>query len=541
MIARKSLLILSSTFILQIINAVQFIILIKFWGDFAPTAIGSIGLAMSFIALFNIVSDLGFNQAHIKRISEGKDLGTCIGTFATIKIILTIIMVLITIISFFIIKNILGLEIYDPNTESIIFIFLIVNVFANLSSIPFVTFTGKKEMVKREFPYIFGVGIGFPFTILVITAGVSAAKISPAFIWPGFLRPIQQFISENALKSLALTYVVVWLIILFSYYWFFRRYPIKKPNRFYFKSYLTFALPMMFLPIITIIIKNADRLIIGYYWSTIEVGYYFSMTALISVILVFSNSINAVLFPSISEFCSNEMFIRVKGLINLAERYISMVSIFLIVIVVLLAKPIILIIMSDVFLGAAPILTILAIYAFFYSINTPYNCLLIGMDKPVILTKITIVTCIITIILSLLFVPKNGLLSIFDINGASGAAMAITISAIVAFFALRFVTKKLTDIKLWQNYTFRHVFAGLIVGIILYYLSLYNLFLPFIHLYQIIIFILIGLAIYVGVLVLLKEFDKDDLHFFLDCLNPKKMLKYISSELKDETNEFNKK
>ena len=48
------------------------------------------------------------------------------------------------------------------------------------------------------------------------------------------------------------------------------------------------------------------------------------------------------------------------------------------------------------------------------------------------------------------------------------------------------------------------------------------------------IFAAIGLAIYLGVLYLLREFNKEDFHFFLDIIHPKKMMKYISSELKEK-------
>lgn len=44
----------------------------------------------------------------------------------------------------------------------------------------------------------------------------------------------------------------------------------------------------------------------------------------------------------------------------------------------------------------------------------------------------------------------------------------------------------------------------------------------------------IGLAIYLGLLFVLREFKKQDLNFFLDILHPKEMLKYISSELKEK-------
>jgi len=65
MIARKSFLIIISNFLVQFIGWIGLVVLAKLWGSFAPEALGIIGFAMSFLALFNIVADLGFSQAHV--------------------------------------------------------------------------------------------------------------------------------------------------------------------------------------------------------------------------------------------------------------------------------------------------------------------------------------------------------------------------------------------------------------------------------------------------------------------------------------------
>ena len=48
-------------------------------------------------------------------------------------------------------------------------------------------------------------------------------------------------------------------------------------------------------------------------------------------------------------------------------------------------------------------------------------------------------------------------------------------------------------------------------------------------------FALVGVAVYVGVLVIIREFKKRDLKFFLDLAQPVGMLEYIKSELKGKT------
>lgn len=69
---------------------------------------GTVTAAMALVATFNAVADLGFSSAHVKRISEGADPDQCISTFAFIKIVLTALMVLVTVVSIFVWTTVLG-------------------------------------------------------------------------------------------------------------------------------------------------------------------------------------------------------------------------------------------------------------------------------------------------------------------------------------------------------------------------------------------------------------------------------------------------
>jgi len=536
MIARKSFLIVISNFIVQFIGWVGLIILAKLWGDFAPHALGVIGFAMSFLALFNIIADLGFSQAHIKRVSEGKDLGSCIGTYAAIKICLTGVMVTVVFIAIFIWKHVMQERFYDATTESMIFVFLIYYAFSNLSSIAIVTFIGRREVAKRSIPSIIGRMVKVPLAIIVALAGVNivGVGISSAVAWPPFLQSFQHFIADHAVGSLAVTYVIDMMLVSFVGMWFLRKYPLKKPSWELFKSYFSFALPIMFISIIGVISINIDKIMIGYFWTSTEVGYYFTVQQVLVLITILYASISTVLFPTLSEYHSYKNFEKIKQTTHLAERYISMVMIPSIVVIIIFAKPLIEIMLSRAFLPAASVLVVLAIYAFIPGLSTPYGSLISGINRPDIGAKIGVAICATNITLNYLFIPKWGVLSSFGINGPTGAAIATVLSAIVGFFGLRIAAKKLTGIKLLQSHTPRHIIAGLVMGFVLYFLAFYTSFFPAIHWYHLLGFAGLGLVVYLGILFILREFKKQDLNFFLDILHPKKMLNYIKSELKEK-------
>ena len=535
MIARKSFFTLLSSFLVQFIGMIGLIILAKLWGDFSVEALGMIGFAMSFLAIFNIVSDLGFGSAHVKRISEGKDIGTCIGTYATVKIFLTAVMVASVFVFLFIWKNVLNNNFYDATTESLIFVFLLYYAFSNLLTIPLVTFSATKEVVKRETPKVVGRAVKVILVCLVGLAGVTTIGtviVPPAVNWPFFLRPLQQFLATHPVGSLAATYVIDIAVMFIVAMWFLRKYPWKRPSWELFKSYFNFALPMALASTIGIISINIDKVMIGYFWTSTEVGYYFTAQRVVAILTVFHVAVGSLLFPTFSEYHARNKFEEVRQTTHLAERYISMIMIPPIVVVIIFVKPIINIILNAAFLPAASVLIILTFFVLLQGLNEPYGCLITGINRPGVSAKLGITACAINISLNFLFVPRTGVLSPIGINGVNGAALATVISSTFLFLALRLAAKKLTGIKLFQSHTPRHIIAGVGMAFVLYLLVYRTIFFPSICWYHLLGLSFFGLGIYLGILFVLKEFKKQDLFFFLDILHPKEMLAYIKSELR---------
>lgn len=536
MIARKSFLIISTQFFIAFIGWIGVVILAKIWGNFAPSALGIIGFAMAFLSLFQIISDLGFSRAHIKRVSEGKDLGKCIGTFAAIKIFLTLIMVSIIFISIYIMKNVFHGGFYDATTESVIYVLVFYTIFSSLSKISIMTFTGKREVAKLETTNMFENIVHVPLSIIVALAGVNVMgwAISPAVIWPEFLQPLQHFISNHATGSLAITYVFGMMGTFFIGLWLMRGNPIKKPDKKFVKNYSVFAFPIMLSSVIGIISTNIDKLTIGFFWTSLEVGYYFTVQRVLAFIIILSTAVSTVLFPTFSSHHALKSYEKMKRTTLLAERYISMVMMPPIIFMIVLVVPVIRIMLDEAFIPAASILIVLAIWAFIRGITLPFSNLISGMDKPGIIAKISALTFTTNIILNILIVPKEGILSFVGINGPTGAAYATVIAFSLSYVAYRLISKKLLNIKILQSHTIRHIIAGLVMGGFLYLLAYKTSLFPVIRWYILLFFAVIGLIIYLGVLYILKEFKKQDFNFFLGIIHPKGMLKYVKSELKNK-------
>jgi len=538
MLSRKSSLIVTVNILSAFISWIGLVVIVRLWGGFAPTAVGIIGFGLAFVGMFNVIADLGFSAAHVKRISEGKDLGECIGTYATIKILLIVIMAALVIGGIAIWKYALHNEFFDATKESVIYVFILYYIFSNLALIALQTFVGRKEIAKREFSRAFEPFVRVPLMIFVAFAGVTGiAMIAPELgidvispvTWPTFLLPIQKFVATHAVVALAMCYAIGFGAVFLVATWLLRKYPIKRYNKEMAKSYLVFALPVMLLSVTSIIAANVDKVMLGYFWTFKEVGYYFSVQRITSLLLAVPAAVGTVLFPTISEYHARENLKGIKEVTHLAERYISMVAIPLITIVIIFPKPIINIVLSSAFLPAASTLVMLTVYVFVFSLTWPYISLITGINRPDIAAKIGVSICVANIWLNYLFIPEWGLLSPLGITGPVGAATATVLSQLVGFVGLRVAAMRLTGIKVMQTNTPRHIAAGVVMGIVLYYL---NSLVPLVRWYHLIGFALVGVAVYVGVLFIIREFKKRDLKFFLDLAQPMGMLEYIRSELK---------
>jgi O-antigen/teichoic acid export membrane protein len=546
MIARKSFLIVISTFFIDFLGIAGAFILAKLWGEASVAALGAIGFALSSISIFNIFSSLGLGHAHVKKVSEGKDLGTCLGTYITIKLFVTGLMLLFIFITIFVLSKVFNQSFTDATTESVFLIIIIWAIFNSLKAIPVDTFTGRREIAKRQIALMFENLTKLPLLIIVALAGATGLVASGTIFqvrtpieWPGFLQGLQKFIATHALGSLAMTYAFGMMGTFVVGLYLLRKYPIKKPNLVMFKSYFLFALPLAFSSIASIIAHNVDKVMIGFFWTSTEVGYYFVVERITGFIAVFSLAVSTVLFPTISSYHSKKSFTKIKKTVHLAERYISMILIPPVIFIFLFSRPIVEIMLDTAYLPGASVLVILSVWVFIRSVSLPYSNLLVGINLPKIQAMLGVSMCLVNIFLNYLIIPKDGILSnilignyIISINGPNGAAVSTVIAGLIVYFGTRFEAKKHTGIKILQIYYLKHFIAGIVMGGVLYYLNSFIIQFRWFHL---ILFAGLGLIIYLAILYILKEFKKQDFMFFWDIINPKKMASYVKTEMKEKS------
>jgi len=369
-----------------------------------------------------------------------------------------------------------------------------------------------------------------PLTIIIGLAGVSVVgyNIIAPILWPDALNSLQSFLSTHVYGSLAMTYVAGALAVFIVGIFLMRKYPIKKPNYEFFKDYILFALPLFLITGINTVSANVNKIMIGFFWTSTEVGYYFTIEQITQMLLIIYSAVSLVAFPILSEYHSKKNLKAIQKTTHDGLRYLSMVIIPPIVVLVVFARPIISIILSDSFIPAVPVLILLSLCGFFYAFNSYFYSLIVGMNKPRTLAKITIIIAIFNIAFNYFFIPRNGLFSSIGLNGASGAAFATLLSTFIGVIFLGYSTQKMIQTRVFRFNILIHLFSGLFMGLILYIIGS---FIGTIYWYELIILTALGLCIYLGILYILKEFNKNDMAFFLNILNLKEMVHYIRKEV----------
>ncbi len=499
-IGRKTTLIFIIKMILTISSFIGFFFVARFMG---PEVIGIIGFALGIVGLF-LQSDFGFGMAHNKRVSEGKDIGECLGTYIAIKSILISTAVAVLLLLIFFWERILGHGYEDPIQRDVVLMILAYYILFSLSKISTETFGGLRQSAKQQTPEFLGTFARMPIMIIVAMTAMGVVV-------------------------LALSYVVTGAIMVFSAFYMLRKYEIKRPSKALMRSYVRFAAPVAIVGIFTVISLNIDKIVIQYFWNSTEVGYFYGMQRLIFVMIMISSSLGPIFFPSISHYHKKKAKKTIRYLVHRAEKLLSMVVTPLAMFFIVLAGPIIHILLSDEFLPGEETLILLAVYCLITTLSQPHSYLLLGCGRPEIAARIGITIAITNIALLLILVPR----SFFGIGlyglGSTGAALATMSSVFLGWLVAKYYTRKLFGVRSSRK-IYRHLAAGALMGLALY--GLHSYIWEITRWYDLLLVFGVGMGIYLALLFLMNEFRRKELDYFLDLLNPKKMTSYVGGEMR---------
>lgn len=495
MLAQKLILSYSTKIVLQLIQIAASIVVARIAG---PTVLGTIAFGLAYVSMFQFVTELGLGTAHIKLVSEGKDLGKCIGTYSRLKFA-TIGLYFIIITSFFLSqKYLFNVQFESATHQYVIIIFILMVTIQSFFSIANMTFAGETEQVKQDIPQILRTVILQILRIIVVLLGYRALTL--AFC---------------NLVSAILIIPVIWYL--------FKEYPFGSYDRDLAKQYLRIAFPMILLGISGTLVHTLDKVLLQFFTNSDQVGYYAAGYRIGGFILIIANSVGMLFFPLFSQAVSNGNYEFVKKKIEKFERFSLLFIMPPVIFLAIYSDSIVIFVLGDQYLPSINILSIIIISMFIMVLNIPYGNVITGMGYFKLTAKINLINVILFIIALLIYLHPN-LLNL----KALGAALAILTSNIFLGATYRLFAKNKLEIL-----EIKKCIKLLLFGVISFLLFslLYNYFkelwgIPFRIFFPILYFIVTYLSF-----ILLKWVNKDDWKMLLSIWDVKSMKKYIVSEI----------
>jgi O-antigen/teichoic acid export membrane protein len=263
-----------------------------------------------------------------------------------------------------------------------------------------------------------------------------------------------------------------------------------------------YALPIFLASLIGYGAGYVDRFIVSYLLNLSLLGIYNFALLITSAIGFIVGPFTTILLPKLSEMYGLGRKEEMKNYIAKGIELVSTIYVSVAMLVAALSSSILLLLSSSVYLPATvPVIIVLVVSSVFVSGNI-LSVSLQAIRKTKIFLITSSVALLSNFILSILLIPK------YQMIGASIGFSSITIVSffVMYYYARKYDILKFEGIKLTKIYT-----AGFVMFFIILGLQKLFLYSPL----KLLAFIMLGFAIYSGMLKVLKTFDKRDLDFLM--------------------------
>lgn len=459
---------------------IQFVVTIVLARLLLPSEYGIIALITVFLALCNVIVDGGLNTALIqKKDADNVDFSTIF----FFSIVLSIVMYMLM----FVCAPLIASFYKQPDLVPVIKVLSLSLPFFAVNSIQS-AYVAKHMLFKRLFYSSLGA---------IIVSG--AIGIYMAYKGFGVWALVAQSISSQVVTAIIMWYTIKWRpLFVFSVYRF--------------RGLFSYGWRIFGANFITALFVNARKLVIGKFYTPASLACYEKGGHLPSMVVdnIFT-SIQTILLPTLSESQDNRS--QVKSMMRRSTKLSCFLIYPIMVLMIVAAKPIVLLLLTDSWIDAVPFVQILCFSYFFRPITISNWEAIKAMGYSDITFKLEIVKKIIDI-------------SILIITAFIGV-YAIAIGQVI--FNMICIIINLAPNKKLLNYGIREQLVDAVptlliaftAGFVVYWIQ----FFPIHNLWIIVLQLLLGGLLYIGLSILVKEESylyikqmikdyKSKLHFF---------------------------
>ena len=230
------------------------------------------------------------------------------------------------------------------------------------------------------------------------------------------------------------------------------------------KKMLRFGAQIFGANAINMINYQADIILIGYFLTATEVGYYAVAVILSRFFWLVPQAIQTISYPATSEYWANNNHSALNKMIDKSMKYTACILLPIGLAVGFFANDIITFIFKEEFVQSVLPLQILLIGTVTYAIIGLIGPSLTGVGRPDLCFKISAIGAITNLILNMLLIPYLGI---------SGAAIATITSFVIMTILLIYLGAKIIRIKVdTKKYVFVSIITMLAIVLFLIYAKL---------------------------------------------------------------------
>jgi O-antigen/teichoic acid export membrane protein len=426
-IAQQAISVISGVFVARIVG---------------PDVLGILAYAAAFTGLFTALSDLGLGTAHIKRLSEGKDLGEGMGMAWLSKVASLVLMASVILV----VLQTSGPDSFSgTERQAVFYLALATLILTQLTQVPWTTLTAFQDVVRRDLP---------PTLLQVVN---SVIRLALAVLGAGAV-------------GLAGADAITVLLLLVVYWWLLRGLPLKWPSRPLARSYATFGAPMFVIALVTSVGERLDRVLLESFGGLTAVGQYAAGMRFGSVLQFLSQAVAGVVFPSMARAFAEGRRDDAFALCGRAERRLALVTLPLLLGVTALARPMALVLLGERFADTGPVIAFGTLAMIFQALTQPYRQLLGSADKTTVMVAGHIVLFGVQAACLLVLLGVGGIAPLAIGPGAPAAAAAVALSSLLAAAVWRGLAVGTLDAHLDRRFGV-HLASGLGLFAIVYALS----------------------------------------------------------------------
>ncbi len=496
-LTKKSALVFSYNLFGAVLGYITMFFALKFAGQ---EAWGVYGSALAIAGILGVLSTLGLDSAHIKKMTQRKNKEECMGAFILLKGILALLYLLLSYLFFFVLGEYFGFKFETPYLGKAVYISIFAIFISSLSNIFKSTYQAKLKARSSLTPLF----------AQVVVQDILIVLFSIWFYIRGLGEP--QYIGVLfAYAFLIGNFAKLFIFIL----WAFRdNIRVRKPPAWLVKEYILFSIPLALMGIVGVIQSYTDRTMLQFFWNVKEVGGYFAVQKLAMAVTFIGSSVAFFLYPAQSLYYERKDKRSFYEVTLKAERYLSLVSIPIVMFGVSMAEELLNIFRASLMPYSTPLI-ILLIYSYLVVINRPYSSQMTSANRPHEVMKVGITQATANVILNAIFIPT----SLFGIPmlgmKSTGAALATLISFLLGFLYLRFKTYSILHTR-FNHRILLHIMASLLalLSVELLHLTSLNLY----SWYGIGIAFLLFLSVYSLSLYLTGELGREEINLFFSIL-----------------------